>query len=49
MKAAGGTVSELSFPIADSTNPQTVTSDIGAYLAAHHGALAQVLAYRVLD
>jgi len=37
MKAAGGTVSELSFPIADSTNPQTVTSDIGAYLAAHHG------------
>lgn len=37
MKAAGGTVSELNFPIADSTNPQKVTSDIGAYLAAHHG------------
>ena len=37
MKAAGGTVSELNFSIADSTNPQKVTSDIGAYMAAHHG------------
>jgi simple sugar transport system substrate-binding protein len=37
MKAAGGTVSELNFPISDSTNPQKVTSDIGAYLASHHG------------
>jgi simple sugar transport system substrate-binding protein len=36
MKAAGGKVAELNFPIADSTNPQKVTSDIGAYLASHH-------------
>lgn len=36
MKAAGGKVSELNFPIADSTNPQKVTSDIGGYMASHH-------------
>lgn len=36
MKAAGGKVAELNFPIADSTNPQKVTSDIGGYLASHH-------------
>lgn len=37
LKAAGASVSDLNFSIADSTNPTKVTSDIGAFLASHHG------------
>lgn len=35
MKKAGGTSTELPIPSEDTTNPQAVTSDIGAFLASH--------------
>ena len=37
MKSAGGTSANLPLPTADSTNPQKVSEDIGAYLTSHHG------------